>query len=463
VSDPTWTARPYQREAVAHLLRTPMSGLLMPPGTGKTACVYAAFHVLKKRGLVDRLVVLSPLRPAYQTWPDENAKWNFGFDLAVLHGPKKDELLAGHHDVCVLNYEGLGWFSDSWHEYKGRSRRHRAERVWLVPDESQRLKHTDTERFKILEPLLECFSRRTILTGTFAPNGLEDLFGQVKVVDLGERFGPYITWYRRNYFNKVGYGGYHFTPLDEAEKKIYKKLDGIFYVVDEKVLKLPKLVPNEIYVELPSKARALYRQLEDEFVAVLRKTTITAANAGVMTQKLRQLCNGGLYDNEKRSHRLHDAKMEAMADLVEELGGNPLFVGYEFTSDGLELQRRLKKLGIDAPVVRGGMSMAVTNRLLAEFNDGRHRVLVCQSGSVALGLNMQAACHTVARLGLGWDLEIFKQFAKRVHRSGQKKSVMDHRVIARGTIEDEVVWPLLQRKDATQDDLVKAIKARYLR
>jgi SNF2 family DNA or RNA helicase len=462
-AEPTAVLRHYQKEGVAHLLRRPFGGLLQDPGTGKTLEVLAAFHVLLKRGLVDRLVVVAPLRPCYSVWPAEIEKWRFGFSVAVAHGPRKAEALEAHAQVTVVNYEGLDWLRSNWVRFKGRTRAHRAERLWLVLDESTKIKNRTAQRSVALGEMLRCFSRRSILTGTPVPNGLHDLFGQVYAVDLGEAFGRYVTQYRRAYFDKVGFGGYAHVPQEGAAKKIYRKLDGLFYRVGDDVLRLPPLHVNIIKVDLPQKARRLYDRLEEEFVAELRGATITAVNAGVLSSKLRQVANGAVYDAAHRAHAVHDAKLEALVDLAEELEGNPLFVGYEFTSDAERLRRALKRaLGEDPPVVGGGMTARKADAVFTEFNAGKWPVLLCQSDAVAHGLNLQEACHTVARFGVGWNLETMLQFVKRVHRSGQTRTVMDHRLVARDTIEDLVMLPVMGRKDATQRDFLTAIKRRYM-
>lgn len=462
-TEPTFVARPYQREGVAHLLRRPMGGLLQDPGTGKTAEVLAAFYVLKKKKLIDRLVVVAPLRPCYSVWPAEMVKWNFCFTYRILHGPKKDEALDSHSEISIVNYDGLRWLHTNWQRFKGRSRAHRAERVWLVLDESTKIKNRTTHRSGTLGELLRCFNRRSILTGTPVPNGLHDLFGQVYAVDLGEAFGQYITQYRRVYFDKVGYGGFKYIPQVGAAKRIYKKLDGLFYRVDDSVLKLPKLHRNLIFVELPDRARAMYKRLEAELVAKLGRTMLTVANAGVLSMKLRQVANGTLYDNHQKPHAVHDAKLDALVDLVEELNGNPLFVGYEFTSDAERLRRALKKIGVDAPVIGGGMSPRKSDEIFTQFNKGTLPVLLCQSDATAHGLNLQEACHTIARFGITWNLETYLQFRKRVHRSGQKRSVIDHHLFTRNTIDDQIMLPVIDTKDATQHDFLVAIKRRYLK
>ncbi len=320
---------------------------------------------------------------------------------------------------------------------------------------SHKVKHTNTTRFKVLRPMLPRFHRRTILSGTPRPNGLMDLFGQVYCLDLGEALGRYITHFRRNYFYPSGYGGYDWIPQKDAEEKVYAKLKGMLIRVDEKVLDLPPINEVPVHIELPEEARKTYRELEKEFVAELENATIVAANAGVKSAKLRQAANGFLYDKTGVWHALHDEKIEAISNLVESLD-SPLLVGYEFEADA---ERLAKALG-DVPIVKD-YSAAKRPALFAEFNAGKLPVLLAQTGSVSLGVNLQEACHHVAFFGLTWKLDDYIQFRKRVHRSGQKRSVTVHHIVARNTIEDRVMWPCLMRKEAGQMDFFTVLKQAY--
>lgn len=454
MKEPHVTLMKHQVPAVAHLLRRPCGGLLMDPGTGKTLAVLAAYHALRKKKLVDKLIVFAPLNPLYETWPAEIAEWGFDFSIAMLHGSKKDEAIDKDADVYLINYDGIEWLADNIK----RLLRH-GKRWWAVFDESTKIKHTNTQRFKELKPLLPRFGRRSILTGTPIPNGYEDLFGQVYAVDLGEALGRFITQYRRDYFYPTGYGGYSYVLQEGAGAKIEKLLDGMFFRVDDSVLNLPPLHPVPKWVRLTPKAQRAYDSMKDEFVAELRSGLITAVNAGVKSGKLRQIANGFVYSKESdRFHKIHDEKIEAVEDLLEELQGSPLLVGYEFEADkerlALALEKRYRLEAIDG-------NRARNKQRFAAFNAGELDVLLCQTGAVAHGLNLQKRCWNVALFGLPWNLETYQQFIKRVHRKGQKHMVIAHHVMARGTI-DETVWSVLHQKDRRQAALLKALKRRYL-
>lgn len=427
----------------------------MNPGLGKTGCVYAAFSLLKKYGHVKRLVVIAPLNPCYLVWPAENEKWHFGYSVAVAHGGKKDEALQSGADVIVINYDGLAWFSE-----QVRLGKFSLSDTWLVLDESTKVKHTRTKRFRLLKNLLPLCRRRTILTGTPAPNGLIDLFGQLYCVDLGLRLGRFITHYRNRWFYPSGYGGYTWVPQEGAEKDIRRTIADVCLRFDDSEIKLPRYLPNTIEVKLPPKAQALYNELEREFIAALSSGVVLATNAAVLTSKLRQVANGGVIDHDRTTvHHVHDAKTEAVVDLVEQLSGNPLIVAYEFLHDR---DRLLKAFGRDTPWVGGGMTPKDKVAIFAKFNRGESPVLLCQSATVSHGLNLQEVCHTVCWHSLTWNLEDYIQLIKRVHRSGQLKRVTVHHVVAKGSI-DERVMATLGRKDKTQRALLDGLKQHYLR
>lgn len=445
----------YQARGVRHLMAHPFSGLLMDPGTGKTLTVLAAFHELKRRDLVDRLLVSAPLNAAYEVWPAEITKWGFPYKSAVLHGLRKAAIAeTSNADVYAINYDGFEWFFNT----EAHRQVINGKRVWLVMDESTKLKNTSSRRFKLLAPHLQRFARRSALTGTPAPKNLLDLFGQVKALDLGERLGRYITQYKREYFYPTGYGGYTWAPQEGAEERIYRALDGLFYRVSDEVLGLEKPRYVERWVSLDPKARALYEKLERDCIHEFSsRSKVTAVNAGVLTQKLRQIANGAVHDAKGRIQQVHTAKVDETEELLESLQGHPLLVGYEFTDDGARLAKRL-----DAPVVKGGMNRAEAKRLFADLNAGRLHALVCQASAAAHGLNLQEACHDVSWFGLPWDLETYIQFNRRVHRKGQWHRVTVHHVLARDTV-DELTLSTVLKKSATQDKLLAALMGHWLK
>lgn len=438
------------------------AGLFADPGLGKTSVTLAAFKLLRERGFVQRALVVAPLNAALTTWPDEVARWRDFAELrlAVLHGPRKDDALTADADVYVINPEGLPWFEREWK----RSR----QLEMLVVDESTKFKSTRTLRFKTLKRLLPKFQRRYILTGTPAPNGLLDLFGQVYVLDFGESLGRFITRYRQHYFYPTGYGGYTWLPRPGAETEIYERLQPLVLRLDEQDhLQLPPVVDKTIACELPPRARRTYRELETEFVTRLRAGEVTAVSAGALTSKLRQVANGGVYlsgilENQGAWESVHDAKVDALADLVEELSGQPLLVAYEFTHDVPRIQAKLGGLYRDEPIpgIGGGTPTARRREYIERWNRGELPLLLVHPASAAHGLNLQAGGNHVAWFGLTYDLEHYEQLIRRLRRSGQRKRVFVYHLVARNTI-DVVIRGALRRKAKSQRELLDALREAY--
>ena len=461
-----WTPHPYQKRGIKFIIERACAALLWDPGLGKTTTMLAAFKILKARGMVKRMLVITPLRPAYSVWPGEAKKWTeFNvLKVNVLHGPEKDARLREGADVDVVNPEGLAWLFST---IDGKN--------WpwdvICVDESTRFKHTNTQRFKLLRPHLDRFKRRYILTGSPAPNGLLDLFGQVYILDLGNALGRYITHFRLAYFDQTGYGGYQWVPKSDAEARIYKKLAPLASrLAAEDYLDLPPLIFNRVEVTLPDAAMKVYKQMETLLVASLKEEKVLAANAAAATNKCRQIANGGLYGQvnsdvdsrngdggERVVHHLHDAKVDAVEEIIEELQGKPALVAYEYDHDR---DRLLARFGMDTPWIGGGVTSKRFHEIENEWNAGRIPILLAQPASVAHGLNLQGTSAAVVEMGLTWNLEDREQFIKRVWRQGQKEAVVVHSIVAKGTI-DEVVMRALARKDRTQRALLDALKETF--
>jgi SNF2 family DNA or RNA helicase len=447
------------------------AGFFLDPGLGKTVVMYMIFCMLKKMRLARRMLVACPLRPMFSTWPAEAKKWDpfKHLKVGVLHGPCKSSVLLDESiDVHVINPEGLKWLAKTL-EGLGTD----PSSLWdiLCVDESTKFKHTDTDRFKIVKPMLEGFGRRYILTGSPAPNGLLDLFGQVYILDGGASLGRYITHYRAEYFDQ-DYSGFGYVPKYNAEARIYEKLRPlVIRMSQEDYLEMPPLVgacgygePLVRVVELPEEARKVYDKMERHLITELEDDTVTAANAAAASNKCRQIANGGLYGsaplkqhpNERGVYDLHEVKVDAVEEIIEELQGVPALVAYEYEHDLDRLRRRFPK----APWIGGGVSATRFADIERAWNQGQIPILLAQPQSVAHGLNLQATRAAVIWHSLTWDLETYEQFIRRVWRQGQKERVFVHHVIAKDTI-DEVVLKALQKKDTTQRALLNALKEAY--
>jgi SNF2 family DNA or RNA helicase len=383
-------------------------------------------------------------------------------------------------DIRIMNYEGLRLLVD----YHGRKLRltelgkqffKRGKRIMLAVDESSKMRHTNTVRFKSLKEILHRFCRRYILTGSPAPNGLMNLFGQVYILDFGEALGKYITHYRNEYFMPVGYGGYSWKLQHGSEKRIFRKLSPLVLRYGTDQLDLPPITFIDVKFDLPKKARKLYDEMEQEYISMIEKQEIVAANAAVATGKCRQIANGGVFYNKAGDivadpkakdirgwKTVHDMKCEALVELLEELEGEPALVAYEYEHDKLRLKKYLAKHAPqfkDAPFVGGGTKDKDLRRILKQWDKGELPLVFGQPDSVAHGLNLQGKGGIVIYFALTWNLENYEQFYQRVWRQGQKRRVLCYRLIARNTVDEDQIRAL-RAKDRTQQGLLKAMEKR---
>lgn len=435
-------------------------------GLGKTSITLAAISILRAQQLIKGALIIVPRRPMYLVWPKEAVKWkDFNhLKLTILHGKHKERNLRSKADVYLINPEGLRWLFRTLGSNPDR---------WpfdlLGVDESSRFKNTKTQRFKELRAHLTSFRRRYILTGSPAPNGLQDLFGQILILDLGKALGRYITHYRNEFFNSGGYGGYTYYLKEGADEEIYQRIAPLVLRMDEKdYLDLPPLViapPH--YVELPAEARRMYDHLEEHFKLNLVNGTVKASNAATATVKLRQLANGGIYHDKvpgttRLTTQIHHEKDEVLVELLEELEGQPTLVAYEFDHDLIRIKTALKTAGFgDVPHVGGGVSDKRAFEIEEEWNAGQLPVLIGHPQSISHGLNLQGTGRALIWYALTWNLEDHDQFIKRIHRQGQTKRVFVHYLVARNTI-DEAMMLALKRKTKTQRALLDALRAYYL-
>jgi len=448
-----WNPHQYQQNAVKFLVENGSGQLWLDPGLGKTSITLEAINILKAANAISKVLILAPLRPCYAVWPEEIQKWdNFNdMTISVLHGSTKDKKLHDNSLIHVINFEGLQWLSTTL-----RRLGIKMPYDMLVVDEISYLKNTRTQRFKALSPMLDQFKRRFGLTGSPAPNSLMDIFGPQLVIDRGATFGKYITHFRTNYFYPTGYGGYTWQIQAGAEEKIHEALaHKVLRMSAQDYLDLPELIYNRVYVHLPEKAMKFYKDLEDKLLIDIENGQVTAMNAAVAVGKCQQIANGAIYlDGEERvTQEIHDEKLTAVADIVEELSGQPCIIGYHFKHD-LE---RLQKLFPDAPVIGSGVSGDKMTGIINRWNMGYTPVLLAHPQSAGHGLNLQGAGHAVIWFSNTWSLEIFEQFIRRLWRQGQRNNIVVHQIIAKKTI-DEAIVAAINSKDKTQQSLMLAIK-----
>jgi SNF2 family DNA or RNA helicase len=473
-----WKPHAYQKKAVRFLLEHAASALFLDPGLGKTSITLAAIKVLKQKKQLDKVLLIAPLRVCHSVWPREVDKWSdFGnLKVAVLHGPNKDEALKSEADIYVINPEGLDWLLQAKKTKTARGKTkvdvdlRRFKNLGfdtLVVDELSKFKHTNTNRFKALKLVLSTFRRRWGLTGSPASNGLLDLFGQCFIIDQGRTLGQYISHYRMSYF-VPSRDGFNWTLREGAEAEIYARVSPLaLRMAADDYIDMPTLIENNIKVDLPDNVMVMYNQLQEDLIAKIESKVVVASTAAVASGKCRQLANGGVFLNPEvqaliklpKSNRewinLHTEKVDALADLIDELQGSPLLVAYDFEHD---LDRLREKLGKDVPYIGGGVSAKRSAELEKLWNAGKLPVLLGHPQAMAHGLNLQEAGNHVCWHSLTWDYELYDQFIRRVRRQGNKsKKVFVHHIMARGTIDDAVLASVKSKRKG-QNALFDALK-----
>jgi SNF2 family DNA or RNA helicase len=439
-----YNLHPYQKDGLCWILPRRICGLFLPPGLGKSLITLSAIEILKASKDVDRVLIIAPLRVIYLVWPQEVKKWGFDFSVGILHGPNKDSVIREKHDIYLVNPEGLKWL------FGNHSELFRKFEFMLVCDESTLFKNSSSQRFKLLKKFLSFFKRRVILTGTPAPNGLLQLWSQIFLLDKGLRLGRSMSAYKREYFIP-SFDGFSFLLRDGAANKIYAKVDDLIMHKSHNELDLPECLHNVISVKLTDDIMLKYKSMKNEFVMELSNgdDSVFALSAATKSQKLKQIANGTLYGNSKEVIDIHNMKVTACEELVDSIGGNPVFIVYEYLHD----LAKLKEV-FNAPHIGGGVSGLELDKIVKNWNANKIPVLLYQCSAASHGLNLQDSdCGDVIWYSITPDLEAYEQVNKRVHRQGVKNSVTIHHIVALNTI-DEKFMDVLDGKSDLQNGLL---------
>lgn len=443
----------FQQYCIDRVIKDDAVGLYLDMGLGKTVITLTAINDLRlNRFLIHKCLVIAPKRVAETTWSREAKKWDHlrHLRISAVLGSKKQRLeaLKNAADIYVINRENVTWLVE---HYKTD---------WpfdmVVIDESSSFKNHKAKRFKALCWVRPHIKRIVELTGTPAPNGLLDLWAQLYLLDQGERLGKRITHYRERYFEPDQRSRdviFSYRPKPGADEAIRKKIADICVSMKaEDYLDLPDVTEVIVPVELDSKAKALYTKMEKEMLLDFDETIIDAGSAAVLTNKLLQLCNGAVYDEQRKVTEVHQCKIEAFLELVEGLNGQPALVFYSYKHDLDRLQQALSGTGLRVCLLKG-----------PEDEDGwnSHKIdiLLAHPASCAFGLNLQEGGNQVIWFGLPWSLELYQQANKRLHRQGQKEKVIIHHLVVEGGV-DEDVMKALESKSNTQEQLLEALKVR---
>lgn len=446
----------YQKYCIDKILEIKKLGLFLDMGLGKTVTTLTAIKELKyNRFAVRKVLIIAPKKVAESTWSREKDKWDHTKMLRVSSvlgsANKRIRALCTPADMYVINRENTQWLVDYYRN------------DWpfdmVIIDESTSFKSPKAKRFKALAGISPRIDRMVLLTGTPSPNGVADLWSQIYLLDGGARLGARYTQFREQYFDpdKRGKNVIYSYKLkdDNSYTSITDKISDICVSMKaEDYIRLPDIVYNTVEVELDKKARKAYDDMERDLILSLPEdeNEISVASAAALSNKLLQLANGAIYDESHMVHTIHECKMEAFTELIESLSGKNVLVFYSFQHDKDRIKKALEKSRLEVRDLK-------TDADVADWNAGKINVLLTHPASSAYGLNLQEGGNHVIWFGLTWNLELYQQANKRLHRQGQKEKVFVHRLVCQDTRDGDVLMALEHKGDA-QDAIIESLKAR---
>lgn len=443
-----YVAHNYQNYAKDFILAHKVSALFLDCGLGKTITTLTAINELMYDSFeISKVLIIAPLRVAQSTWKEEIEKWNhlnlLRYSIAVGDEKERLKALKQNSDIYIINRENVDWLvTKSGIDFNFNM---------LIIDELSSFKSHTSKRFKSLLKIRPYFERVVGLTGTPSSNGLMDLWAEFRVLDLGERLGRYITHYRNEYFlpdKRNGAVIFSYKPQPNAEERIYRRLADItISMKSTEYLKMPELILNDLEINLGEEDQIKYKKFKKEMVMTIQEKEIDAINAASLSNKLIQLANGSIYDEDKKFYEVHNKKLDKLEEIIESANGKPVLVAYWFKADKERIEKRFKVKEIK------------TADDIKQWNMGMINLALIHPASAGHGLNLQSGGSTLVWFSLTWSLELYQQTNARLYRQGQKNTVVIHHLITKNTI-DEDIMKSLKRKDKTQEALMKAVKAR---
>lgn len=435
----------YQRQAVQFIHDRRRCALFLDLGLGKTVSSLTAVADLIDGFMVQRVLVVAPLRVANSVWHKEAANWahleHLTFGICTGSVKQRTDALEKGADVTVVNRENVQWLVDLY------------KKKWpfdcVIIDESSSFKNPSAKRFKALKRVLPLTEYMVLLTGTPSPNSLMDLWAQIYLVDNGATLGRTMTAFKQKYFES-DFMGYKWSPREGSADKIHQLIKPhCLSMSAADYLELPERIELTELVQLPAKTLKAYRDFERTLLAELDTgEEIEAVSAAALANKLLQWCNGATYtDDQGNWAEIHTAKLDALAELVEQNEGENMLIAYNYKTDLHRLQQRFP----DAVVLDKDPAT------IDSWNAGQIKLLLAHPASAGHGLNLQQGGSLCVWFGLNWSLELYQQFNARLHRQGQTKPVRIIHLVAEGCIDERVVQ-VLEDKDSVQSSLLKALK-----
>ena len=465
----------YQNRTIEHIINHPYSMLHQDPGLGKTIASLSAVEALKfDLYQVKGVLVIAPLRVVQSVWEQEAAKWEHTKNLTFsrILGDKGSRIrgLCRKADIYLVNYENLVWLQAEV-EHRFLSRGKYPPWNMCVLDEISKMKGTRTrqgvKRGTAALKLLQYCPYRVGLTGTPAPNGLLDLFGQYLCIDSGERLGTSFDRYKHTYFYQSDYQGYRYAPFEKSKEQITELISDITMDLRaEDYLDMPDLIDNDIMLELTPQLQDAYDRIEHEMLIELESgNAVEIFNKASLTNRCLQWAGGGVYLNPGLPdwEKVHDIKMDALTDLVDELQGQPVLVFYQYQHEAHRIQKKFP----NSVWLSSKTSAADFNQAIMDWNTGKLNMIIAHPASMGHGVDrLQTSCHNMIWYGLNWSWELYFQSVSRIARQGQSSpTVMNHRLLMDDTVDLVVAMALkLKQEDETSiRDLISEYGKQKLR
>jgi SNF2 family DNA or RNA helicase len=431
---------PHQETAHKFALEKKKCALFLDMGLGKTTTSLTLASDFLDDFAVSKVLIIAPLKVANNVWHKEAKLWEHlqHLDIAIATGSEKERLAAINSDkeVTTINKENIPWLIEN------------CDWVWdmVIIDESSGFKSHSSKRFKAIKKVLKHIKSIILLSGTPSPNGYMDLWSQMFLIDQGERLGRNITTFRQRFFIQDGYMGYSYKLRPGADKEIQALIADICISMEGCLDLPPPTIINEL-IELPDKVKDQYKELEKEFLLSLEDVEIESLSKAALGNKLLQFCNGAIYDGERNVHNLHDDKIERLGEILKNNPNENFLIAYNYKHDLDRLMRAFPEA-----------VKLETSQQEDDWNAGKIKILLAHPASAGHGLNLQYGGSVCLWFGLTWNLEYYQQFNKRLHRPGQKDIVRIIHLIAKGCLDEKVLFFALSGKAKTQKNLLDHLK-----
>jgi SNF2 family DNA or RNA helicase len=436
----------YQKTAIEHIRNNLNAGLFAEVGRGKSSITLTLLEELMANIEIRKPLIIAPKRVASSTWKNEISKWDHTkhLKLSRIIGLEKQRIkaLMTAADVYTVSRDNIAWLVG----YCARVLK-RWPFDMIIIDESSNFRNRDAMRYKAIRKILPRIKRQIHLTGTPFTRSLEGVWGQMYLLDQGERLGKTLTQFRDTYMIK-NYNGFGYTARPGAIEQVAELIKDICMSIKNSDFNdVPERIDITEYIELDN--MAAYEDFKKTEVLITDDIEITPVNMGALYNKLLQFSNGAVYDAEGNYHVVDNTKLDMLLEAIEALDGAPVFIAYMFQSDLDRMRKAIPNL-----------VKLETDEQIDAFNRGEIPILVSHPAANAYGLNLQDNCHHMFWFGVPWDLELYIQFLGRIHRQGQKNKVINKRFIGAGTVE-ELVIARLEQNDFNQNTLMEALK-KYL-